>query len=928
MRIRDLAAGLIAAKTDSQRRKLIKENPRLADVRLAREIKDLCYAKWAGEPAAARKAAAALSVLQKIAPAPETEALSWWIRGIARITKSDFAGAVESLTSAADAFELFGNRTDAAQTNVAKLIALALLGRYKEADRTGQRSLKVFERVGDQLAAGKIEMNLSNVAARRERHRDAERYALSALKRFRSLGEKQWQTMAENDLANTYSELNDFRKAERFFGLAAASARAAKMRLTEAEIEASMGNLELFRGRYGDALRLLEQSRQKYDELEMPHQKAIAELEIAEIYAELNLIAESISMLVPVTDRLRKLKLRAEEARARFLLARSLAKNADPAASAKHLQRARLLFAREDNVIGVARTDLLRAEIEIALGKYASAASIAAAARKLLKDGGTKRLHIWAEFLEAESLALQDDPNAAEYLDRAVKAAENAQQLSIAAAALNSLGHVHARAGNTAAARSAFRRAVSIVERMRSPIASDEFRTSFLAGNLGPYVELFKIAIRENTLGEALKIHESSRARSMSEAMASDNSRALNRDLSGEMGRVREELNWFYSRLNRDAAADVKTIEKEIESRERQITVLSRRMDALSKAASRSRAAFDIDRLQKSLGNRSVIIEYVIVDGSVSAFVVTGSSLEYFQDMCRENDIRPIIEGLQFQFGTLRFGSGALEQFLPQLKRSTDEYLNRMYKLLLHPLTAALKDRKLVIIPSRVLNYIPFNALFDGERYLVERCEISLAPSAEIWLSLARRSRRRMGTQLLMGYSDESIPQAETEIRNIRKIFQNAQVFTAKRATLNAFTEHAPGADIIHLACHGRFRSDNPMFSSLHLADGWITVRDLSRQKLRAGLVTLSACETGLSEVRPGEELLGLTRGFLLAGVQSLIMSLWTVSDEATSRLMKDLYNELHLGCTSAASLRAAQRLSIRRAAHPYYWAPFVHVGP
>jgi CHAT domain-containing protein len=117
------------------------------------------------------------------------------------------------------------------------------------------------------------------------------------------------------------------------------------------------------------------------------------------------------------------------------------------------------------------------------------------------------------------------------------------------------------------------------------------------------------------------------------------------------------------------------------------------------------------------------------------------------------------------------------------------------------------------------------------------------------------------------------------------------------------------------------------MFSSLHLADGWVTVRDITRQRLKARLVTLSACETGVNEIYSGEELLGLTRGFLSAGAQSLIVSLWNVNDEATNRLMSEIYRNLQLGRTPAASLRAAQTEFISRGVHPYYWSPFISIG-
>jgi CHAT domain-containing protein len=117
------------------------------------------------------------------------------------------------------------------------------------------------------------------------------------------------------------------------------------------------------------------------------------------------------------------------------------------------------------------------------------------------------------------------------------------------------------------------------------------------------------------------------------------------------------------------------------------------------------------------------------------------------------------------------------------------------------------------------------------------------------------------------------------------------------------------------------------MFSSLHMADGWITVHDICSQSLKAELVTLSACETGLSKIFAGDEILGLARGFLTAGASSLIVSLWTVNDEAAGKLMTDLYTFLQRGRSIASSLRDAQLAFIARGDHPYLWSPFVLIG-
>jgi CHAT domain-containing protein len=132
---------------------------------------------------------------------------------------------------------------------------------------------------------------------------------------------------------------------------------------------------------------------------------------------------------------------------------------------------------------------------------------------------------------------------------------------------------------------------------------------------------------------------------------------------------------------------------------------------------------------------------------------------------------------------------------------------------------------------------------------------------------------------------------------------------------------------VVHLACHGQFRPDNPLFSALRLGDGWLTVRETYELDLEGRLVTLSACETGAAEIAPGDELIGLVRGFFSAGAPSLLVSFWTVDDAATARLMSDVYTRLRAGDGPAAALRAAQRRALLEYDHPFFWAPFALFG-
>jgi len=177
------------------------------------------------------------------------------------------------------------------------------------------------------------------------------------------------------------------------------------------------------------------------------------------------------------------------------------------------------------------------------------------------------------------------------------------------------------------------------------------------------------------------------------------------------------------------------------------------------------------------------------------------------------------------------------------------------------------------------------------------------------------------------GYSRRGqLPHAVEEARAIAKMW-HGQAFLEDEATLDQLHTVAPSSDVLHLAMHGDYRADNPLFSGLLFADGSLTTLDTFNLRLRASLVTLSACQTGRNAISGGDELSGLMRGFLGAGAASLVLSLWRAEDQSTAQLMQIFYTQLLAGQSKAAALRTAQCALLRAHAHPYFWAPFLLVG-
>jgi CHAT domain-containing protein len=297
------------------------------------------------------------------------------------------------------------------------------------------------------------------------------------------------------------------------------------------------------------------------------------------------------------------------------------------------------------------------------------------------------------------------------------------------------------------------------------------------------------------------------------------------------------------------------------------------------------------------------------------------------RDLGTESQIVTEIERCRFQIDTLRYGSTRVRDHLPALTQRTQKHLRSLYDRLLRMIEPEIGERQLVVVPHGALHYLPFQALHDGESYLIERREVSFAPSAVVLQQCLDQPKHDFRNALLLGVSDEEIPAVHDELRALDQVFPEVKRFSDEAATTEALRKNSTDVEVLHLACHAQFRSDNPLFSSLRLSDGWFTARDAYGLKLNCGLVTLSACETGMNTVAPGEELMGLARGFLSAGSPTVLMSLWTIDDQATADLMVAFYGELTRTKSPAAALRGAQVKLLKQRSHPFFWSPFVLVG-
>jgi CHAT domain-containing protein/tetratricopeptide (TPR) repeat protein len=937
-----VAALLASAEDESGRAALLREHAALADAALAHTLKDICLDSWSSDPASAVRACEALRALASVNSSEEVAALRSWAEGIAALVEGRMESAVTHLDAAESRFRSLCQPHAAASTQVSKLVALAMLGRYDEAINVGLRARDVFLEHGDQLAAGKVELNLGNLCWRRDHYREAEAFLKSACERFHAVGDQRQLTQAENSLATNYTFLQNFRSAERLYGDAYARAGKVGLAVTQAEIEASMGNLALFQGRYDRALDLLERSRRHFAALGMAHQSAIAELEVADAYLELNLTSEALATYERVAPAFDELGMRAEQARALAQAGRAACATGRARDAHKFLADARSLYAAEGNFVGEAYVTLTEAQLLHAEGDHERTAVLAAQAEAPLAQAGALRRALLARWLRGEAARAQGHERLAQVLIESTLREAEAQALpQIAERCHTSLGLLAASRGDSKAAEESFKRAASLVEDLRASLPAEEFRTAFVADKLAPYDGLVRLCLdsgRGARVEEALLHTEAARSRALVELMSGAlDARPRARDefeaeLFAQLERLRQELNWFYSRIDRPVEAArsadaMRALHCSVRERETRTLEIMRQLQQHGEQAFARTTPPDLEKLKHELGAETALVEYASLDGELFAFVVTGDGVEVVRGLASESEVAAALAGFRFQADTLRHGAARVRAHADTLASRARHHLAALYDLLLRPLEKLLGERRLVVVPHRALHYVPFHALHDGEAYVVERREVSYAPSAGVLLRCLEKSARAIESALLLGVADERLTHVRDEIETLAPLFARATVLLDGEATVEALREGAPRADVLHLACHGQFRPDSPLFSSLRLGDGWLTARDAYSLDVRASLVTLSACETGVAGVAPGDELLGLVRGFFYAGTPSLVLSLWTVDDEATAELMAEFYERLLAGARPAAALRAAQLRQMQERPHPFFWSPFILTG-
>jgi CHAT domain-containing protein len=406
-------------------------------------------------------------------------------------------------------------------------------------------------------------------------------------------------------------------------------------------------------------------------------------------------------------------------------------------------------------------------------------------------------------------------------------------------------------------------------------------------------------------------------------------------DLVRRMRGLRDELNWYYSLIELEqlrpetrSAEHIKQLESQARARETDlIRVLQEAsVSEATQAGVAGSEKVSLEKIRESIGSDTVVLEFFQTGDRILACLLAQNRLEILP-VTLASRVSNTLRLLQFQLSKFRLGTEYAQEFHHALLESTKAHLRSLYDELVAPVRDRLRSHHILVVPHGVLHYVPFHALFDGERYLIDDHTISYAPSASTFALCTTKPVNADGPALLMGVPDEKAPSIDEELRALKRMLPDAATYVGPAASEYVLKTVGSRSRLVHIATHGYFRQDSPMFSSIRLGGSYLSLYDLYQLHLPADLITLSGCATGLNVVVAGDELIGLARGLFQAGARSLLLSLWDVHDQSTAEFMKRFYSRFQQGAGKGEAVRQAM-LEIREVyPHPYQWAPFVLMG-
>ncbi len=815
------------------------------------------------------------------------------------------------------------------------------IGEKQKALECLQKSLEVRRLIGDPAP---IAIGLNNIGALYYSIDDFQKaleYYHQALRPYKEAGDPAGEAIPLHNIARVHQSVGEYQEALRFFKLALHLQRSVRYRAGEGVILSHIGQVYSLIGDQPKALNTFQEALEIHRETKNSSGEAMVLTNLGSVYESLGHKQKALEYFQ----------------------------------NALALRRT----AQDRHGEGIALNQIAR--VQLSLGDAQTALDLCEKALPLMTSSGSRRGEaLTLDCLGSVKASLGEPQRAVELFDQASAIFHSVGDLRGEATSQQNASRIELNRANFVEAKRRLESVLTIAESLRSKMSSPDLRSLYFASIRDSY-ELYIDALMQLHRGDpsldlhaaALHAAEKAKARTLLEMLAEagvDFRQGVSIDLLRKENHLLKVLNAKAERQmrllgEREKTKDLMTLAKEIDA----LTSQHRDLLAEIRSASPFYAAIthpqplNVQEIQHQiLGPDSVLLEFSLGEKRSYLWVVSQNHLESFVLPGRDD-----IEKTARKYYDVIRSNGDLKE----IARAGTKLRRQLFSNVKFP-----QQKRLLIVPEGVLQYVPFSALPNLEQ------EIVILPSASVLATLRRE--RTKGTKTLAVFADPVFEKedprvaetgnASTEPMENEALLRSAEDFgiagkvifsrligtrreAAGMTSLVAPDQRREALDfeaskalatsdeiskyrIVHFATHGLLNSRHPELSGLVLSlvnekgeaqDGFLRLQEIYNLRLGAELVVLSACQTALGQEMKGEGLVGLTRGFMYAGASRVVASLWKVDDKATSQMMKYFYTAM-LGSQRmrpAAAMRAAQKTlrNQKRFESPYYWAAFVLQG-
>jgi tetratricopeptide (TPR) repeat protein len=925
------------------RKRFLSRHARLVRPEVVARIDDLATGRTKVDLNQAEALAEAAALIAGKLGTPAALAHGLRARGNVLYARNDHKAAVAHHEKAARLFGRARLPTEVGRTLSTSIQPLILLGEYQRAEKAAAEARAIFTGQGDERRLARLELNVGNIHHRQDRFAEALGCYEQAYRRLVPLRDVEGIAVALGNMAMCLITLDDFARALDTHRRARAFCEEHGLPRLVALADYNIAYLYYYRGQYGPAIEQLKQTREACRALGDAYLGSLCLLDLSELYLELNLGADAAEIAEESLAGFRQLGVGYEAAKALAFLAIAHGQQGKVLRALELFSEARALFVRERNSVWPALLDLYQAVILFGAGRLFEARRSAVAALGFFRTSALASKAVLCRLLLARlALRLGDAAGARQESDAAGKSLATLDVPALRFQHEYLKGQIDQTAGELESAYASYRAAQTSLETLRSSLHGEELKIAFMKNKLEVYEHLVDLTLRGAAAGEAAErafaFVEQAKSRSLQElilraAAPVAAGSAGKSELVRRVGELREELNWYYHRIEAEQMSEedrtperLERLQNEVQQHEAELLRAVRELPA-SESELFAPVTLTLDAVRAALPPEAMLVEYFRVGPRLLAFLVGRDSL-HVVPVALVARVQHLLRLLQFQLSWARPGTGVVSAAgRESLLAATQSHLAELYDELVAPLRPLLRAAHLVIVPHDLLHYVPFHALFDGTQHLIDSYSVSYAPSATIYALCHSRPTNAGGPALVLGVPDPGLPSIEEEVRSVAARLPAAEVYLGEAASEAVLRARGEGSRFVHIAAHGFFRGDNPMFSGIRLGSSYLTLYDLYNLRLPAELVALSACVTGLNVIAAGDELLGLARGLFRAGAASLLLALWEVPDESTAVFMKAFY-ERYLSTQNRAEAVRAAILEVRAShPHPLHWAPFVLSG-